>query len=80
MAFPPPTSSQARIIWLSLTGLAIALIIGLVVGFVWGMGEVLYFLSPVVWPVAISGIIAYLLDPVVDFLERKRVPLDSSRG
>jgi predicted PurR-regulated permease PerM len=38
------------------------------------LGEVLNVLSPVIWPVAVAGVLAYLLDPVVDFFERRRVP------
>jgi predicted PurR-regulated permease PerM len=26
------------------------------------------------WPLAIAGIIAYLLDPLVDFFERRKIP------
>src|SRR5262245_32989108 len=74
MTFPPPTERQARVIWLALTGLAIALLVGLVTALLWGLGRVLQILSPVVWPLAVAGVIAYLLDPVVDFLERKGVP------
>jgi hypothetical protein len=32
---------------------------------------VLRLLAPVLWPLAVAGVLAYLLDPVVDFLERK---------
>jgi predicted PurR-regulated permease PerM len=74
MSLPPPTPQQARVIWLALTGLAIALLVMLVVALIWGLGKVLQILSPVLWPLAVAGIIAFLLDPVVDFLERKRVP------
>src|SRR6266850_3108038 len=74
MNFPPPTVKQARIIWMSLTGLSVAVIIALIVGAVWGLGRVLDVLSPVIWPLAVAGVLAYLLDPVVDFLQRKRVP------
>jgi predicted PurR-regulated permease PerM len=74
MSFPPPTPKQARVIWLALTGLAGAILVALVVALIWGLGKVLQILSPVVWPLAIAGVIAYLLDPVVDFLEQKRVP------
>ncbi len=74
MNFPPPTEKQARTIWFSLTGLAVAIIVALVVGAVWGLGQVLNVLSPVVWPLAVAGVLAYLLDPVVDLLERKGVP------
>ena len=73
MSLPPPTAKQARIIWLALTGLAIATLVGLVVALVWGLGQVLHVLAPVLWPVAVAGVLAYLLDPVVDFFESKRV-------
>jgi predicted PurR-regulated permease PerM len=74
MSLPSPTPKQARIIWLALTGLATATILLLAVAVIWGLGEVLHILAPVIWPLAIAGVIAYLLDPVVDFLERRRVP------
>jgi predicted PurR-regulated permease PerM len=35
---------------------------------------VLGILSPVLWPLAVAGVVAYLLDPVVDYLEQRRVP------
>ena len=72
MSFPPPTEKQARILWVSLTAFAIALLVAILALLVWGLGWVLRLLSPVLWPLAIAGVIAYLLDPVVDFLEQKR--------
>lgn len=72
--FPPPTKQQARLIWLSVTAISLALFLA-VLGFIfWGLGWVLQRLTPVLLPLAIAGIMAYLLDPVVDFLERKRIP------
>lgn len=73
MDFPPPTAKQAKMIWSAATLLAVSVVITLVVGFFWGIGFVLRVLSPVLWPLAIAGALAYLLDPVVDFLERRRV-------
>jgi predicted PurR-regulated permease PerM len=73
MSFPPPTPGQARILWAALTGLAIAVIVGLIVGGVWGAGQILQILGPVLWPLAVAGVLAYLLDPVVDYVERKGV-------
>jgi predicted PurR-regulated permease PerM len=73
MPFPPPTDKQARIIWAALTGVAIATIIGLLAGLVWGLGQVLRLIGPVLWPIAVAGVLAYLLDPVVDFLERRKL-------
>ena len=74
MALPPPTERQARLIWSALSGLAVATLVALVAGLVWALGRVLDVLAPVLWPLALAGVIAYLLDPVVDFLERRRVP------
>ncbi len=74
MTFPPPTERQARLIWAALTGLALATLGALVVLLVWALGRVLNVLGPVLWPLAVAGVIAYLLDPVVDWLERRRVP------
>jgi predicted PurR-regulated permease PerM len=74
MSFPPPTAVQARLIWAAITGLALAALVGVVVALIWGLGQVLGILAPVLWPLAVAGVIAYLLDPVVDYLERKRVP------
>ena len=71
MAIPPPTERQMRVIWLALTGLAIAVLVALVAGLIWGLGQVLRILAPVLWPLAVAGVVAYLLDPVVNFIERK---------
>lgn len=60
--------------WTALTGLAIALIVALLVALVWGLGRVLHVFAPVIWPLAVAGVLACLLDPVVDFLVRKQVP------
>lgn len=80
MNLPPPSPQQARIIWAALTGLAFATILALVVGLVWGLGQVLGVLSPVVWPIAVAAVLAYLLDPVVDFFERRRIPRPRAIG
>jgi predicted PurR-regulated permease PerM len=67
----PPTERQARLIWHALSGLAIAVLTALVAALVWGLGRVVQILSPVLWPLAVAGVLAYLLDPVVDLLERR---------
>jgi predicted PurR-regulated permease PerM len=73
MPLPPPSNTQARLIWLALTGLAVATMVALIAGAVWGLGCVVRTLAPVLWPLAVAGVIAYLLDPVVDFFERRRL-------
>jgi predicted PurR-regulated permease PerM len=61
-------------IWRAVTALSVLLFIATLVVVVWGVGWVLQRLTTVLLPLAIAGIMAYLLDPVVDFLERKGVP------
>jgi predicted PurR-regulated permease PerM len=70
----PPTEQQSRIIWAAATGLSVGVIIALIVGAVWGLGQVLQLFSPVLWPLAVAGVLAYLLDPVVDFFQRRGMP------
>ena len=45
-SLPPPHPTQVRILWGTLTALAIAVLLGLIVGAVWGAGQVLDVLSP----------------------------------
>ena len=70
MPLPPPTAKQARVIWLAVTGLAVATLVALLAGIVWGLGQLLQVFSPVLWPLAIAGVLACLLDPVVDRFEK----------
>ena len=74
MNIQPPTEKQARLIWLAITGLAIAAIVALVVALVWGLGQVLNVFSSVIWPRGVAGVLACLLDPVVGFLTRRKMP------
>ena len=69
-----PTERQARTMWFALTGLSVAAVIALVVALVWGLGKLLSVLNPVLWPLAVAAIAACLLNPVVDWLERRKVP------
>lgn len=74
MSLPPPTPAQARIIWSAVTAVSLALLAGVLVLLVWGAGQLLELLGPVLWPLAVAGAVAYLLDPVVDRLVAWKVP------
>jgi len=58
-------------IWMGVTALSVALFLAVLAVIFWAAGWALQRLTPVLLPLAIAGIIAYLLDPVVDYLERK---------
>lgn len=70
----PPSENQSRILWLALIGLSVATLAALVVAAIWGLGRFLDLLSPVLWPLAIAAVVAYLLDPLVGWLEQRKVP------
>lgn len=74
MHFPPPTPHQARIIWFALTALAVSLSVAIGGAILWGLGRVVVVLSPVLWPIAVAGVIAFILDPVVEWLVRRGAP------
>lgn len=66
-----PSPFQRKTLWNALTGLAI-LVIGLLLAIlIWMTGQVLGVLQPVLVPLAVAGIVAYLLDPIVTWLQVK---------
>jgi predicted PurR-regulated permease PerM len=66
-----PTRFQQKTIWSAATGLAILVLGSLLVGLVWLIGQIFGFLQPVLVPLVVAGIIAYLLDPVVRIIEKR---------
>jgi predicted PurR-regulated permease PerM len=54
--------------WAALTALFVVFIVVVVVSVIWLASNVIGFLQPILIPVAIAAILAYLLDPVVSYL------------
>ena len=73
MKFPSPSEEQAKIVWTAATALGVTVILVLVATIFVGMGWLAKQLSSVLLPLAIAGVIAYLLDPVVDFFQKRGV-------
>ncbi len=71
MGLLSPNEKQSRIIWFSLTTLALAVVIVLLGLICWGAGIIINNLSSVLIPIALAAIIACILNPVVDFFEFK---------
>lgn len=69
----PPTRNQARILWIALTFLAITVILACTGALVWALGKALHLFGPVLWPLAIAAVLAYLLDPLVDLLVKRKM-------
>lgn len=66
-----PSEFQRKTLWRALTGIGIFTIGFLLVAVIWLGSQVLGYLQPVLIPIAVSGIVAYLLDPFVSWLQRK---------
>ena len=64
-----PTRFQQKTLWSAATGLGLLVLGSLLVGLVWLIGQIFGFLQPVLVPLIVAGIIAYLLDPLVRILE-----------
>ncbi len=71
MAFPSPSEKQAKVLWFSLTALALAIFLALLAILFFGIAWLIDRLSPVLLPLAIAGIVAFLLNPLVNFFEGK---------
>ena len=66
-----PSPFQKKVWFNALTAFCIVLIGALLVGGIWLTGEILAYLQPVLVPLAVAGIMAYLIEPIVNFLQRK---------
>ncbi len=66
-----PTPFQKRTLWNAATGVSILILGLLLVGLFWLTGRVFGFLQPVLIPVIVAGIIAYVLEPVVRLLQKR---------
>ncbi len=66
-----PTHWQRKTMWASLTAIFVVILFVIVGTVVWLGANVIAFLQPILIPVAIGVIIAYLLDPVVTYFARR---------
>ena len=71
MPFPAPSKKQAGILWMSVTAVAVAIFLAIIGVVLVGTGWVINRLAPVFLPLAVGAIVAYLLDPIVDWIEAK---------
>lgn len=65
-----PGRFQRSVCWMALTGLALLVVVLLVVALLAGLGSLFVLLEPVLLPVVLAGILAYLLSPCVTLLEK----------
>ncbi len=66
-----PSERQSRILWTSVTALAVGILLGLIGLLLWGLGWLANRLSSVILPLAVAGVLAFVLDPLVDHFEQR---------
>jgi len=66
-----PTRFQQKTLWNAGTGVAILILGALLVGFIWLVGKIFGVLQPVLIPLIVAGIIAYVIEPLVGFLQKR---------
>lgn len=71
MQFPAPTERQGRIFWAAITMLAVSVAFTFVTAILIGAAWLVERLATIFFPLAVAAIISYLLDPVVDFFEKR---------
>jgi len=72
-----PTPFQRNVCWLTLSSVCLVVMVALLCGFVCGIGWLFVTLEPVLLPVIVAGILAYLLSPAVKWVQtlvKKRIP------
>ena len=65
-----PTPWQRKMIWAAVTAFCVVLLVVIVGTVIWTGANILSFLQPILIPVAIAGILTYLLDPLVTKMSR----------
>ena len=66
-----PTAFQRSTMWTAITALSITIIGALATGLIYLATQVMTFLQPILVPFAVAGVLAYLLEPGVEWLERR---------
>ena len=66
-----PTAFQRNALWTAVTAVSITVIGALAIGLIYLATQVMAFLQPILVPFAVAGVLAYLLEPGVEWLERR---------
>src|SRR5436305_11835747 len=65
-----PTPWQRKMMWAALTAFFVVVLIAILAAVIWAGASIISFLQPILIPVAIAGILTYLLDPLVTKMSR----------
>ena len=65
-----PTSWQRKVMWAALSAVFVVVLVVIAGSAIWVAANLISFLQPILIPVAIAAILAYLLDPLVTRISR----------
>jgi len=68
-----PTTFQRKALWTAVTAVCLTVTAAIGIGLVYGVTQVLGFLQPILVPFAMAGVLAYLLEPAVVWLEGRKL-------
>lgn len=69
-----PTPFQRKVCWAGLSSLAALTLVSVILLAGWSVVELCGYMKPILTPIAIAAVLAYLLTPVVGLLCRWRIP------
>jgi predicted PurR-regulated permease PerM len=69
-----PTPWQKKTLWNAITAVSLLVIAAIFVFAIYVATRILTFLQPFLLPVAVAAVLAFLLEPVVSWLTRRRLP------
>lgn len=67
-----PSVFQKKTCWNALTGIAILTLIAIGIFSIYGITQILAYLEPVLLPILVAGVLAYLLEPFVSWLVKHK--------
>ncbi len=68
-----PSTFHKRALWTAVTALSITVTVAIVVGVIFLGTQIISFLQPILIPFAVAGVLAYLLEPLVNRLVRWKI-------
>ncbi|MCX6853727.1 MAG: AI-2E family transporter [Verrucomicrobia bacterium] len=68
-----PTAFQRNVLWTAITSISITVLGALAIGLIYLGTQVMGYLQPILVPFAVAGVLAYLLEPGVSWLEKRGV-------
>lgn len=69
-----PSAFQKKTCWYALTGVSILVMLCIAAFVIFEVVELLGFLEPVLLPILLAAVVAYLLEPIVSWLVRRKMP------